>query len=74
MVIREFLSACSTADTFSVELPAHYTVWVSKPEAAFLKGKFSSCNWDVDELKAEATQIAESTVFTTTITGASTLL
>lgn len=58
----------------SVELPAHYTVWVSSPEAVFLSGKFSFCNWDVDELKAKAVQIAGGDLFTTHIEGASSLL
>ncbi|KAJ9145049.1 Short chain dehydrogenase [Pleurostoma richardsiae] len=60
--------------TDKVELPAHYIVWVSSPEAEFLKGKFSSCNWDVDELKANATRVAEGALFTTAIDGASSLL
>ncbi|KAF2429191.1 putative NADP(+)-dependent dehydrogenase [Tothia fuscella] len=53
----------------TVELPSHYTVWVSSPGAAFLRNKFTWCNWDVDELKAKAKSIEESNIFTTNIEG-----
>jgi NAD(P)-dependent dehydrogenase (short-subunit alcohol dehydrogenase family) len=53
----------------TVELPSHYAVWIASPEAVFLKGKFSWCNWDVDELKAKAKSIEESAIFTTNIEG-----
>ncbi|KAJ9609584.1 hypothetical protein H2200_005911 [Cladophialophora chaetospira] len=33
-----------------VELPANFMVWLSSPEAAFLKGRFVWANWDVKEL------------------------
>jgi hypothetical protein len=56
-------------DASSVELPSHYTVWVTSPEAAFLRGKFSFCNWDVEELKAKAEKIKESDIFTSGIMG-----
>lgn len=58
----------------SVELAAHYTVWVSSPEAEFLRGKYSSCNWDVDEMKANAELIRRGDLLTTSIVGASSLL
>lgn len=52
------------------ELPAHFTVWISSPEAAFTRGKFVYCNWDVDELKAGATKIQETeSLFTTGLNG-----
>ena len=38
-------------------LPASFMVWVASPEARFLKGKFLWANWDVNELKARATEI-----------------
>ncbi|KIW12357.1 hypothetical protein PV08_09634 [Exophiala spinifera] len=44
-----------------VALPASFHVWLASPEARFLKGKFVWANWDVDELKAQAEQIAAST-------------
>ena len=33
-------------------MPASFNVWLTSPEAKFLKGKFTYANWDVDELKA----------------------
>lgn len=45
---------------FSVELPAQFHLWLSSPEADFLKGKFVWVNWDVDELKARADEIRDS--------------
>lgn len=50
-------------------LSAHFGVWVTSPEAAFLRGKFVWINWDVDELKEHAKMIQESELFTTTIAG-----
>ncbi|RFU80813.1 nadp-binding rossmann-fold containing [Trichoderma arundinaceum] len=44
-----------------VSLPASFNVWLASPEARFLKGKFLWCNWDVDELKAQAKEIEEGT-------------
>ncbi|KAE9977959.1 hypothetical protein EG328_001752 [Venturia inaequalis] len=50
------------------ELPAHFAVWISSPEAAFVRGKFVSCNWDVDELKKAAKKITETdSLFTTSL-------
>jgi hypothetical protein len=55
----------------AAELPAHFTVWVSSPEAAFTRGKFVYCNWDVEELKAGAKRIQETpSLFTTGLNGA----
>lgn len=45
------------ADLALVSLPASFNVWLASPEARFLKGKFLWCNWDVDELKAQAKEI-----------------
>ncbi|KAF2278342.1 NAD(P)-binding protein [Westerdykella ornata] len=42
-------------------LPASFMVWLSSPEARFLKGKFVWANWDVDELKSRAKEIESST-------------
>ncbi|KAL4980377.1 hypothetical protein BDW66DRAFT_147322 [Aspergillus desertorum] len=44
-----------------VSLPANFHVWLASPEARFLKGKFLYANWDVDELKARAEELAAST-------------
>lgn len=51
-------------------MPAHFAVWVSSPEAKFLRGKFVSCNWDVDELKKAAEKIKETSgLFRTGLNG-----
>ncbi|KAF5227244.1 hypothetical protein FAUST_11904 [Fusarium austroamericanum] len=42
------------------ELAARHSVWLTSPEAKFLKGKFVWSNWDVDELKARADEIQNS--------------
>lgn len=42
------------------ELAANHSVWLTSPEAKFLKGKFVWSNWDVDELKARADEIQNS--------------
>lgn len=52
-----------------VQLPAHFTVWLASPEAAFLNGRSVWANWDVDELKAKAEAIQQSQLFTAGING-----
>lgn len=47
----------------SVSLPASFIVWLSSPEARFLKSKFLWSNWDVDELKSQAKEIESSGIF-----------
>ncbi|KAI0382482.1 NAD(P)-binding protein [Hypomontagnella monticulosa] len=47
--------------TDDVSLPASFNVWLASPEARFLKGKFLWCNWDVDELKAQAKELESGT-------------
>lgn len=44
-----------------MSLPASFNVWLASPEARFLRGKFVWCNWDVDELKAQAAEIEKGT-------------
>lgn len=44
-----------------MSLPASFILWLASSEAKFLKGKFLWANWDVDELKARADEIAKST-------------
>lgn len=34
-------------------------MWLASPESDFLKGKFIYTNWDVDELKEQASEIEE---------------
>lgn len=53
----------------SAELPGHFCVWLASPEAKFLRGKFVWVNWDVDELKARAEEIARSKLLTTSLEG-----
>lgn len=48
--------------TDDVSLPAAFNVWLASPEARFLKGKFVWCNWDVDELKAQSSEIEKGTL------------
>ncbi|KAI2612714.1 uncharacterized protein GGS25DRAFT_518399 [Hypoxylon fragiforme] len=44
-----------------VSLPASFNVWLASPESRFLKNKFVWCNWDVDELKAQAKELEAGT-------------
>ena len=55
-----YTSKLQKADCALVSLPASFNVWLASPEAQFLKGKFLWTNWDVDELKAKAKEIEES--------------
>jgi NAD(P)-dependent dehydrogenase (short-subunit alcohol dehydrogenase family) len=59
----------TVTDSFVAQLSSHFSVWVSSPEAEFLRGKFVWINWDVEELKANSKAIQESDIFTTTIAG-----
>ncbi|KAI1461672.1 hypothetical protein F4805DRAFT_464944 [Annulohypoxylon moriforme] len=43
----------------TVQLPAHFLVWMASPEASFLRGRCTWANWDVDELKAKKSAIAD---------------
>ncbi|KAK8075236.1 hypothetical protein PG997_009899 [Apiospora hydei] len=43
----------------TVQLPAHFLVWMASPEAAFLRGRTTWANWDVDELKAQKEKIGD---------------
>ncbi|MCJ1379882.1 hypothetical protein MMC17_002985 [Xylographa soralifera] len=52
-----------------VNLPAHFNVWVTSPEAKFLRGKFVWANWSVPELMARAKEIEETPVLTSNILG-----
>jgi hypothetical protein len=53
----------------SVNLPGCFHAWLCSSEADFLKGRYVWVNWDVDELKADAAKIAESSFFTITLDG-----
>ncbi|KAK1977130.1 short chain dehydrogenase [Colletotrichum cereale] len=52
-----------------VQLPAHFTVWLTSPEAAFLNGRTVWANWDVDELKRSAGAIQPGQLLTSGING-----
>lgn len=52
-----------------MELPAHFIVWMSSPEAKFLDGRIVWANWDVEELKAKAEAIQSSQDMTSGIYG-----
>lgn len=53
----------------TVNLPAHFLVWATSEEAKFLKNKFVFANWDVEELKARADEIAGSPELTISLNG-----
>jgi NAD(P)-dependent dehydrogenase (short-subunit alcohol dehydrogenase family) len=55
----------------SIELPAHFMVWLASYESEFLRsGRFLWVNWDVDELIARKAEIeADPTLFRITIGG-----
>ncbi|TQV94926.1 short-chain dehydrogenase [Cordyceps javanica] len=52
-----------------VSLPATFCVWLASPEARFLNRKFLWANWDVDELKSQAQDIAEGSRLELTLVG-----
>jgi hypothetical protein len=52
-----------------VSLPSAFAVWTASEEAAFTKGKFIWCNWDVDELKQMAPKITSSPFLTLGLEG-----
>ncbi|KAL8842835.1 MAG: hypothetical protein Q9176_002471 [Flavoplaca citrina] len=47
-----------------VTLPAHFMLWLSSPEAAFLNGKLVWANWDVGDLKAVGSKLQGSSQLT----------
>lgn len=53
----------------TVELPAHFMVWLASLEAKFLKGKFVWANWDVDELKSRKGEIENTCLMTVRLDG-----
>ncbi|TAQ86939.1 hypothetical protein B7494_g4736 [Chlorociboria aeruginascens] len=42
----------------TVQLPAHFLLWMASPEAEFLRGRCAWANWDVEELKAQKEMIS----------------
>ncbi|KEF55364.1 uncharacterized protein A1O9_08114 [Exophiala aquamarina CBS 119918] len=53
----------------TVELPAHFLVWIASDEAAFLRNKFVWANWDAEELKARAEEIETSSLLRVSLNG-----
>ena len=54
----------------TVELPAHFMVWLSgKAEKGYLRGRLVWCNWDVEELGEMATRIEEEELFSVGMIG-----
>jgi len=51
------------------ELAGGYTVWLTTPEADFLKGRYSSATWDLDEVIAKKDEILKDNLLTTGFTG-----
>ena len=65
----ESMSSKLTSSLLLATLPAHFVLWLSSPEAAFLRGKFVWANWDVDELKSVKEKIQESSLLTVGVEG-----
>lgn len=61
LLLFSFLESIAKLTVAIVSLPASFNLWLASPEARFLKGKFLWCNWDVDELKAQAKEIEAGT-------------
>ncbi|KAK5049319.1 hypothetical protein LTR84_004248 [Exophiala bonariae] len=53
----------------TVELPAHFLVWIASDEATFLRNKFVWANWDVEELKARREEIRSSSLLRVILNG-----
>ncbi|KAL2853961.1 hypothetical protein BJX68DRAFT_254003 [Aspergillus pseudodeflectus] len=58
-----------TSGPDTVQLPAHFLVWLASDEATFLKGKFVWANWDVQELMARADKIQQSMLLRVSLNG-----
>lgn len=56
---------------FKVELPAHFAVWLTSPEADFLKGRLVWSNWDVEEMMARKDEILQNDLLRLELTGIS---
>ena len=54
---------------FIATMPADTMVWLSTPEAAFLKGRFIWANWDVEELMSMAAEIEKDDLLTLSLRG-----
>jgi hypothetical protein len=50
-------------------LAAGYAVWLTTPAADFLKGRYSSCGWDVNQLVAKKQEIEKGGLLISGVTG-----
>ena len=69
MVLEEAGGVAAVGFEDHVSLPATFTLWLSSPEARFLKGKYLWSNWDVDELKARSAELSSTTQLTIGLVG-----
>jgi len=51
------------------ELAGGYAVWLTTPAADFLKGRYSSATWDVDELTTKKDEILKYNLLIVGVTG-----
>jgi hypothetical protein len=54
------------ANQYKVQLPAHFSVWLSSPEAKPLVGRFVMVNWDVTQLLKSVESHKEDPAYLTT--------
>jgi NAD(P)-dependent dehydrogenase (short-subunit alcohol dehydrogenase family) len=67
--LDSLLYCFNTNSIYTVELPAHFLVWLASDEAKFLKGKFVWANWDTQELMARADEIQQSMLLRVSLNG-----
>jgi hypothetical protein len=67
MMVSCFFWGCegcrAKANMNTVELPAHFIVWLLSAEAAFLRSRMVWANWDVEELKGMEGKITADPAF-----------
>lgn len=56
-------------DLSIAELPAHFAVWLSTSEAAFLSGRFVWANWDARELLTRKKEVEGSMLLRVLLNG-----
>jgi len=60
----------SRLKNFSVQLPAHFSVWLASPEARQLSGHILFANWDVEQLKSKVVpRLKDDPIYLTTTFG-----
>ncbi|OKL62460.1 hypothetical protein UA08_02908 [Talaromyces atroroseus] len=68
-IFNKSLSNAAVLPMDTVQLPAHFLLWMASPEAGFLNGRTVWANWDVDELKAMAAKIEAGRLMTVGLEG-----